>query len=159
NPGRFEATVGPNAVDDRQARADFILRDFEHPTLFVEAARANLGGMGVNRNGREPFRGGNVGEVLAEAFFVDGEVVGERQQDRGDHSMWHELGMATHWALLTKRRDTNGLSRTACHGGSEVPKPHNAALFTVPISCLRLHLLRPPMPQTEGPALIDNSAA
>jgi hypothetical protein len=52
--------------------------------------------MGVNRNGRKPFGGGNVGEVLAEALFVDRQVIGEWQEDGGDHAVRGVMGMAGH---------------------------------------------------------------
>jgi hypothetical protein len=109
--GGLDAAVGPYAVDERQTPTDFVLSDLKHATLFVEAARGNLGRMGINRNGRKPFGGGNVGEVLAEALFVDRQVIGERQQDGGDHAVRRVLGMAGHLSSPHERPDTNDLAR------------------------------------------------
>jgi hypothetical protein len=62
--------------------------------------------MRVNCDGREPFGSGNVGEVLAEALLVDRQVIGEWQQDGGDHSVRGVMGMAGHLSFPHERRFT-----------------------------------------------------
>src|SRR5262249_61557799 len=109
--GGLDAPVSPYAVDERQPAADFVLRDFEHAALFVEVARGDLGRMGVYRNGRKAFGGGNVGEMLAEALFIDRQVIGEWQQDGGDHAVRGVMGMAGDFGSPHKRPGTNDLAR------------------------------------------------
>ena len=41
-PRGLDAAVGPDAVDQRQLAADFVLRDVEHAALLVEGAGARL---------------------------------------------------------------------------------------------------------------------
>src|SRR6516165_2892120 len=158
--GGLDTAVGPYAVDERQTPTDFVLRDFEHATLFLEAARGDLGRMGVNRNGRQPFGSGNVGEVLAEALFIDRQVIGEWQQNGGDHALRGVMGMAGHCALLTatchKRSVTNDLSQTIWRGRFEVPRSERNPVHRPYIMPAAAFAKTPPMPEIEGPALLDN---
>src|SRR5262249_47697539 len=78
-PRRLVAAVGPDAIDQRKFRADFLLRNLEYTPLFVEGTRADLRRMRVNGNRRKPFDRRHVAQMLAEALFVDREIVVERQ--------------------------------------------------------------------------------
>src|SRR5215472_4116618 len=69
--------------------------------------------MSVNRNGRKPLNGGNIGEVLAEAFFVDAQIVGERQQDGGDHAVRRVRGMAGHFGSPRKSSSSKSSVRSS----------------------------------------------
>jgi hypothetical protein len=84
---RLEAAVGPDAVDQRQLGPDLVLRDVEHAALVVETARADLGRVRVDGDGREAFDGGHVSKMLAEAPLVDGEIGIKWQQHRRDHAV------------------------------------------------------------------------
>ena len=101
---RFEAAVGPDAVDDRQLAADLVLRDLEHAPLLVEGAGGDLGRMRVDGDRRDARRRRHVAQVLAEALLVDREVVVERQQHRRDDAVRDVGGVTGHGGLLTLLR-------------------------------------------------------
>src|SRR5436190_430525 len=57
----------------------------------------------VNGDRREPVGCRDIGQVLAKAFFVDAQVVGERQQDGRYDAFWHIMGMAGHFGSPCER--------------------------------------------------------
>src|SRR5215472_1269784 len=67
--------------------------------------------MGINRYRRKSVDGSHIGEVLAEAFFVDAQIVGERQQDGGDHAVRDVSGMAGHCSSPRKSSSNRASSR------------------------------------------------
>ena len=87
NARRLEAAVGPDAVDDRQAVADLVLRDLEHAALLLERAGGDLGRVRVDGDRRDAGRRRHVAQMLAEARLVDGEIGIERQQHRRDDAV------------------------------------------------------------------------
>ena len=90
---RFQAAVGPDAVDDRQPAADLVPGDVEDAALLLEGAGRDLGRMGVDGDRREAGRRRDVAQVLAEALLVDRKVVGERQQDRRNDALRDIIGV------------------------------------------------------------------
>src|SRR5262249_32671437 len=99
--------VGPDAVDQRDAVADLVLRDVEHAPLLVEAAGGDLGRMRVDGDRGEALGRRDVAQVTAEALLVDREIVVERQQHGRDDAMGNEVGVTGHFRLL--RGPPNGL--------------------------------------------------
>jgi hypothetical protein len=96
----FQAAVGPYAVDDRQPAADLVLRDVQHPALLLVATGGDLGRMGIDCKGGEPLDRGNVGEMLAEALFIDRQVIRERQDNGRDHTVRQIMGVTGHFSAL-----------------------------------------------------------
>ncbi|RUV80396.1 hypothetical protein EOA75_33235 [Mesorhizobium sp. M1A.F.Ca.IN.022.07.1.1] len=58
-------------MNERIFVAYFILGDLHHPALLVKSAGGNFGGMGIQRDGGEPFHRAHVAQVLSEAYLVD----------------------------------------------------------------------------------------
>ena len=52
--------------------------------------------MRIDRHRRQALDGGNVAQMAAEARLVDGEIVVERQQHRGDHPLGDKVLEASH---------------------------------------------------------------
>ena len=67
----LDAAVGPDAIDERQPRADFILRDIENALLLIEGAGGHFGRMRIDGDGRKTFDRRDVAQMLAEAWLVD----------------------------------------------------------------------------------------
>jgi hypothetical protein len=103
DPRRFQAAVGPHAVDDRQPPADLVLRDVEHPALLVECAGGDFRGVGVDGDGGNALGGRHVAQVTAEALLVDRKVIVERQQHGRDDAVRDVLGVTGH--VGAPRRD------------------------------------------------------
>jgi len=101
-PRRLDAAVGPDAIDQRQFGADLLLRNLEYTPLFVEGARADLRRMRVNGNRRKPFDRRHVAQMLAEALFVDREIVVEGQQHRRDYAVRDVVRVPWHRACQMK---------------------------------------------------------
>ena len=95
----FEAAIGPDAVDDRQPAADLVLGDVEHAALLLETAGSDLGRMGIDGDGGKPLDRRHVGKMLAEALFVDREIVRERQKHGRNDAMRHIMGVTGHFPL------------------------------------------------------------
>ena len=55
--------------------------------------------MGIDGDGGKARGRRHVAQVLAEAFLVDREIVGERQQDGRDDAVRHIMGVAGHRKL------------------------------------------------------------
>jgi hypothetical protein len=83
----FDAPVRPDAVHQRQARADLILRDIEHTLLFVECARSDFGRVCVDGDRRQALDRSHIAQVPAEACLVDREIVVERQEHCRNHAV------------------------------------------------------------------------
>src|SRR5207244_1655743 len=107
----LDAAVGPNAVDQRKAGANLVLRNIQHTLLFVEGAGSNLSRMRVNRNRGEALDRRDIAQVPAEARFVDREIVLERQEHRRNYALgyigrvpWHRPSPAQIVALACSSR-------------------------------------------------------
>src|SRR5579863_7662704 len=92
----FEAAVGPYPVNDRQPATDLVLGDVEDAALFLQAAGGDLGRVSIDGNGGEPFGRSDVAQMLAEALFVDRQVVCERQNDGRNDAVRQIVGMTGH---------------------------------------------------------------
>jgi hypothetical protein len=52
---RLNAPVGPDAINQRQASTDLVLRDLKHAFLLLEGAGGDFGRMSIDRDGGKAF--------------------------------------------------------------------------------------------------------
>ncbi len=97
---RLGAAIGIDAVHQRHAVADRIHRHRQDAALLRDAARGDLGRMGVDGDGGDARRRGELAEMAAETGLVDGEIAGERQEGGGDHPVRNEIAETRHLASL-----------------------------------------------------------
>src|SRR5262249_40561255 len=93
---RLEAAVCPDAVDQRQPVADFVTGDLQHAALLIGRARGHLGRMRVDRDRRQALDACDIAQMAAKRRLVDRQIILERQQHRGAHSLGHEILEASH---------------------------------------------------------------
>jgi hypothetical protein len=110
----LDAAVGPDAVDDRQFRTDFILRNVEDAALLVEGAGRNFSRMGVDGDRGQALDGGDIAQMLAEVDLVDRQVVLERQQHRRNDAVGDVIYVPGHGFLRPIRH--SGTARSAGPG-------------------------------------------
>src|SRR6266705_3479095 len=96
---RRGAALGIDAVHDRKPPADLVSRDLEHAPLLVERARGDLGRMRVDGDRGQPLRRRDFGEMRAERRLVDGKIVVERQEHRGDDALGNPVHVSGHFGL------------------------------------------------------------
>jgi hypothetical protein len=71
DPGRLEAAVRPDPVDQRQPVADLLACYLQHAALLIGCARSHLGRMRIDRKRRQALDRLNVPQMAAEARLVD----------------------------------------------------------------------------------------
>src|SRR4029079_983634 len=84
---RVDPPVRPDAVHQRQARADLILRDLKYTLLLIEAARSDFSRVRVDGDRGQAFHGRAVAQMLAEAGLIDREIVVEWQKNRRNYAV------------------------------------------------------------------------
>ncbi len=124
NPGRLEAAVRPDPVDQRQPVADLLAGDLQHAALLIGRARGHLGRMRIDRERRQALDRRDVPQMAAETRLVDRQIVMERQQHRGDHSLGNKVFKASHGDLHPIYRWSGEASQS--HGCALVERPHES---------------------------------
>ena len=115
---RFHSTANVkegDAVDERHAIADLVLREVENALLLFEAAGGDFGRVGVYRNCRQALGPRHVAQVTAEAALIDGKVLVERQQHGRNDAVRDVMGMSGHFRRSTLRPPSPRLARTYGH--------------------------------------------
>ena len=59
--------------------------------------------MGVDGDGGEPVGRRDIGQMLAEGFLIDAQVLGEGQQDGRDDTVGQVMGMTGHFGAPRER--------------------------------------------------------